>query len=136
MNEHAKPYLIEFPKIGDSAVGFISVAEDRDRIPFEVKRVFWTYFTPESVVRGRHAHHRTEQVLFAIAGRIILTTEGRDGEVSTFVLDRPNLGVYIPPSFWHTMQYSHVAVQMVLASTYYDETDYIRDYETFRRGAA
>jgi dTDP-4-dehydrorhamnose 3,5-epimerase-like enzyme len=132
MKEYTKPYLVEFPKIGDSTVGFISIAESTGNIPFEIKRVFWTYFTPESVVRGRHAHHQTEQILLAIAGRIIVTTETRDGEIQTFILDRPNVGVYIPPEAWHTMQYSHVAVQMVLTSTHYDENDYIRNYETFR----
>jgi dTDP-4-dehydrorhamnose 3,5-epimerase-like enzyme len=136
MKEYTKPYLVEFPKMGDSTVGFISIAESTGNIPFEIKRVFWTYFTPESVVRGRHAHHRTEQILLAIAGRIIVTTEMRDGEIQTFVLDRPNIGVYIPPEAWHTMQYSHVAVQMVLTSTHYDENDYIRDYEAFKASEA
>ena len=127
------PYLIEFPKIGASDIGFISVAENSDLIPFDIKRVFWTYYTPESIVRGRHAHHSTEQVLIAVTGRIIATTETPDGEIQTFVLDKPNVGLYVPPQAWHTMQYSHTAIQMVLASTVYNESDYIRDYETFRK---
>ncbi|PYS46236.1 MAG: dTDP-6-deoxy-3,4-keto-hexulose isomerase [Acidobacteria bacterium] len=132
MREYPKPHLIEFPKFGDSAVGYVSAAESSKNIPFEVKRVFWTYYTPESIVRGRHAHHETEQILLAVAGRIIVTTETREGEVETFVLDNPHIGVYIPPDAWHTMQYSHVAVQLVLTSTYYDEADYIRDYKIFK----
>ncbi|HEX8429511.1 FdtA/QdtA family cupin domain-containing protein [Hymenobacter sp.] len=127
------PYLIEFPKVGASDIGFISIAEYPKQIPFDVKRVFWTYYTPESVLRGRHAHHLTEQVLVAVAGRIIVTAEQADGTVELFRLEDPYMGLYIPPNVWHTMQYSHSAVQLVLASTLYDEQDYIRQHEQFRQ---
>lgn len=128
-----QPYEIPFHKVGHSAEGYIAVAELEKTIPFEVKRVFWTYYTPESIVRGRHAHHRTEQVLVAAAGRILLHTETPDGEIKTFILESPHVGVYIPPHCWHTMQYSHNAVQLVFASTLYREEDYIRDYGTFKQ---
>lgn len=128
-----KPYLLSFPGIGTSDIGYISVAEDQSTVPFEVKRVFWTYHTPESVVRGRHAHHRTEQVLVAVAGRIVVLTELPGEQAQTFVLDQPDLGVYIPPYCWHTMQYSAGTVQLTVASTTYHEADYIRDYAEFRR---
>ncbi len=129
-----KPYLIEFPKVGDSSLGYISIAEFEKTLPFEVKRTFWTYYTPESIVRGRHAHHVTEQVLVAVAGRIIVNTEMWDGEIMTFVLEKPNQGVYIPPTAWHTMQYSHSAVQLAFASTTYTPEDYIRDFDEFKKG--
>jgi mannose-6-phosphate isomerase-like protein (cupin superfamily) len=127
-----KSYLIEFDSIGSSPIGFISIGEAGKHIPFEVKRVFWTYFTPESIVRGRHAHYNTEQVLIAVSGRILVTVETADA-IDTYVLERPNVGVYVPPNSWHTMQYSHSAVQLVLASTEYDEKDYIRNYDDFKR---
>jgi dTDP-4-dehydrorhamnose 3,5-epimerase-like enzyme len=127
------PYLIEFPKIGASDIGFISIAEHPQQIPFEIKRTFWTYYTPESVLRGRHAHHRTEQVLVAVAGRIIVTTELADGQVELFRLEDPHVGLYIPPHVWHTMQYSHSAVQLVMASLPYNAEDYIRDHSEFQR---
>jgi len=127
------PYLIEFPKVGASDIGFISIAENPQQIPFEIKRTFWTYYTPESVLRGRHAHHRTEQVLVAVAGRIIVTVEWADGKVELFRLEDPHVGLYIPPYVWHTMQYSHSAVQLVMASLPYDEHDYIRQHEEFQR---
>lgn len=128
-----RPYLIEFPKLGDSTIGFISVTEQLRPIPFEVKRTFWTYYTPESIVRGRHAHHLTEQVLVAAAGRITVTTEMPDGTIDVYRLEDPHVGLYVPPNAWHTMQYSHSAVQLVFASQPYDEKDYIREYEQFRR---
>jgi dTDP-4-dehydrorhamnose 3,5-epimerase-like enzyme len=127
------PYLIEFPKVGASDIGFISIAEHPQQIPFEIKRTFWTYYTPESVLRGRHAHHRTEQVLVAVAGRIIVTTELADGQVELFRLEDPHVGLYVPPYVWHTMQYSHSAVQLVMASLPYNAEDYIRDHSDFQR---
>jgi dTDP-4-dehydrorhamnose 3,5-epimerase-like enzyme len=130
--QYSAPFVIEFSKIGDSSIGFISVVENKIPIPFEIKRVFWSYYTPESIVRGRHAHHKTEQILIAVSGRILVTTELSNGEINTFVLDSPNKGLYIPPAAWHTMQFSHNSVQLVLASTIYSESDYIRDYNEFK----
>lgn len=127
------PSIIQFPKLGDSSIGYISVIEQLQLVPFEVKRIFWTYYTPESIVRGRHAHYATEQVLIAVSGRITVTTELAHGAIQTFRLEDPNVGLYVPPHAWHTMQYLHSAVQLVLASAPYDEKDYIRDYEEFRQ---
>lgn len=128
----SNPHLIEFPKMGSPEIGYISVVEQNTLVPFEVKRIFWTYYTPESIVRGRHAHHQTEQVLIAVAGRITVTTELSDGTIQIFRLENPNVGLYVPPHAWHTMQYSHSAVQLVLASAVYNEDDYIRDYKDFK----
>ena len=134
MTDYTAPYLIEFPKLGSPGIGYISVGEnDKALLPFAVQRVFWTYYTPESIVRGRHAHHQTEQILVAVAGRITVTTEMANGDIQLFRLEDPNVGLYVPPSAWHTMQYSHTAVQLVLASHPYIEGDYIRDYKAFRQ---
>ncbi len=132
MKQYERPYLIDFRKIGETQIGYISVAENK-LLPFQVQRIFWTYFTPESIVRGRHAHYETEQILVAVSGRIIVSVEDNDGKIDTFILDNPNIGLYIPPCVWHTMQYSHTAVQMALSSTEYSEKDYIRDYSTFKK---
>ena len=126
-----KPKIINFPKIGLPSLGYISLAE-KDTLPFEVKRVYWTYFTPEDVERGSHAHHQLEQILVSVAGKIIINTEMPDGFKEQFVLDSPNQGVYLPKYSWHVMQYSHNAVQMCIASMVYEERDYIRDYEEFK----
>ncbi|MBF9143451.1 sugar 3,4-ketoisomerase [Hymenobacter properus] len=132
MSKFPSPYLIEFPKLGAPEIGYISVTEQQKLIPFDVQRIFWTYYTPESIVRGRHAHHQTQQVLVAVSGRITVTTEMADGTIQTFRLEDPNVGLYVPPHAWHTMQYSHSAVQLVMASAAYDEADYIRQYEQFQ----
>lgn len=127
MNE---PYLINFPKIGGSVQGYISVAE-KENLPFEVKRIYWTYFTPEDVQRGGHAHYELQQILVAVAGSITINIELSNGDKKEYILDKPFLGLYIPKMSWRTMQYSHNAVQMCIASMPYEEKDYIRDYEIF-----
>jgi len=128
-----KPALIEFKKIGKPSEGYISIFQNGAEMPFEVKRCFWTYYTPEEVIRGRHAHHDTEMILIAAAGKIIVETEMPGNIKDTFVLEKPEYGLFLPKYCWHTMQYSHNAVQLVLASTEYNESDYIRDYESFKK---
>jgi len=133
MNQPAVPYPLTFTKVGHSAEGYLAIAEFEKHLPFVPQRVFWTYFTPHEVVRGRHAHHRTEMVILALNGRIDLEVETLNGEKSSFTLDRPDTGVYLPALCWHTMQYTHNAVQLVFTSTSYDPDDYIRSYEEFNR---
>ena len=127
-----KPYIITFPQFGSPVEGYIAVSEFESQIPFEVKRVFWTYYTPESITRGRHAHFITEMVLIAAAGKIIVDLESTQNIKSSFTLDSPQVGLYIPPLTWHVMKYSHNAIQIVLASSPYPEMDYIRDYDMFK----
>lgn len=126
-----KPKILNFSKIGESALGYISVSENSIDVPFEVKRVFWAYYTPHSVIRGNHAHYETEMVLLAVAGNIQVDTETIDGTKETFYLNQPDQGLFLPKLCWHTMKYSHNAVQLVLASALYNESDYIRDYSFF-----
>lgn len=126
------PRLVEFAKIGSPALGYISVGEN-SALPFAIQRVYWTYFTPDSVIRGHHAHYDLEQLIFATSGRIEFVLEGLDGKTETFVLDSPNVGLYIPKLYWRTIKFSHNAVLMCLASMEYGESDYIREYGEFRK---
>lgn len=128
-----KPRIIKFSRIGRPSIGYISPLENEINIPFKIKRVFYTYFTPQSVVRGKHANRKTVELLIALCGKIIVTTETPDGKPIKYVLDKPNKGLYIPPYNWITMKYSHTAVQLVLASTLYQEKYYIRDYNKFKK---
>lgn len=126
------PALIEFSKIGSPALGYISVAQN-SALPFVIKRVYWTYFTPDSVIRGHHAHHELEQIIFATSGRIEFQLEDTAGATEDFVLDSPNVGLYIPRRYWRTIKFSHNAVLLCLASMEYSEDDYIRDYHEFKQ---
>ncbi len=128
----SEPQIINFSKIGNSSLGYISLAEN-ETLPFEVKRIYWTYFTPEDVERGGHSHINLEQILIAMAGTIIVKTEMPGGVKNTFVLDSPSKGLLIPKLCWREMKYTHNAVQMCIASIIYDEIDYIRDYEEFKQ---
>lgn len=132
MKPRASPGKIIFNKHGASVTGYLTAADTKS-IPFPVKRVFWTYFTPEKITRGRHAHKRTTVLLFALTGRIVVTTETTRGVKHTFVLDKPNVGLLIPPMVWHIQRYSHTAIQLVLASRPFDEKEYIRDYKQYQR---
>ena len=126
------PYLIHFPKLGNSAQGYISVAENQS-LPFEVKRIYWTYYTPESVERGGHAHHELEQIMVAVGGKIIVETEMPGGQKERFILESPSVGIFLPKYCWHIMQYTHSSVQMCIANMVYEESDYIRDYQEFKK---
>lgn len=129
---HKNPYLIEFPRIGSTMQGYISVSEN-DSLPFEVNRVYWTYYTPESITRGGHAHYELEQILVAVAGKIIVETEMPGDIKERFILESPSVGLVIPKCCWRVMQYTHSSVQMCIASLAYEEKDYIRDYEVFKK---
>lgn len=127
----SEPHIVKFPKIGETSLGYISLAE-KELLPFEVKRIYWTYFTPENVERGGHSHIALEQILVAVAGQITIKTEMPGGIKNTFILDSPDKGLFIPKLCWREMRYTHNAVQMCIASIAYDEADYIRDYDQFK----
>lgn len=126
-----RPHIIRFRSIGQPSLGYISVAEQNDIIPFDIVRVYWTYYTPQNVTRGGHANIEKELVMIAVSGTITVTAEMNDGYKEIFQLNKPDEGLYLPRLCWHTMQYSHNAVQMVIASNLFSDKDYIRDYQYF-----
>jgi dTDP-4-dehydrorhamnose 3,5-epimerase-like enzyme len=133
MDNMSKPNIIKLSKIGSSVLGYITVAEENLNIPFNIKRVYWTYFTPQDVHRGGHAHKELEQLIFAVSGTIEFTTEDIYGNTETFILDSPEKGLYIPSKIWRDIKFSHNAVLLCLASDFYKEQDYIRNYDEFKK---
>lgn len=127
-----EPHLVRLPSIGDSKDGFITVAEFERNIPFAIKRVYWTYYTPQDVTRGFHAHKKLRQVIFALSGVIHFTIETKDSTTHSFNLDKPHEGLFLPPYSWREIKFSHSAVLLCLASEWFEEADYIRDYNTFK----
>jgi dTDP-4-dehydrorhamnose 3,5-epimerase-like enzyme len=125
------PHIITLPQIGDSVLGYISIAEGQKNIPFEIKRVYWTYYTPQNVIRGQHAHKALHQLIFAVSGKIVFETENINRKKEKFILENPNEGLYLPPFTWREIQFSHNAVLLCLASEIYTEDDYLRTYEAF-----
>lgn len=127
-----KPEFIDFQEHGDWRGQLVALEENKN-IPFSVKRVYFMYDTKEGVVRGRHSHKKLYQVLFCVAGECTIRLD--DGREKADVrLSQPSRGLLIGPGIWREMyDFSPGAVLMVLASEYYDESDYIRDYDEFMK---
>jgi len=124
--------IIELPRIVDSRDGIISVAEARRHVPFDIRRVYYIYGLDYfHSIRGLHAHRRLEQALFCINGSVRIDLD--DGwRQASIKLDRPNMGLYLGAELWHKMGgFAHNCILLVLASDYFDESDYIRSYEEF-----
>lgn len=119
-----------FQQHGDERGQLVALEEFKD-IPFEIKRVYYMYDTKEGVHRGFHAHKSLEQILICIHGSCkILLDNGKEKKVVS--LEKPYEGLYISNDMWREMfDFSKDAVLLVLASNYYDEEDYIRDYDVF-----
>ena len=130
MNLREKCPIIHFDDLGDER-GKLVVIEGGQSIPFYVKRVFYIYDSDDTVVRGQHANRESEFVLINVAGRSkVRITDGEEEFVVE--LDRPMTGVYIPKMIWKDMyDFSEDSILLVLASTHYDGTEYIRNYEEY-----
>ena len=122
--------LYFFEPHGDDR-GQLTAIEALKDLPFEIKRVYYIYDTLPDVRRGFHAHKNLQQVLLCVNGSCKIHLD--DGTDTTEVtLDKPNEGLYIANNMWREMyDFSPGAVLLVLASQYYDEADYIRNYEDF-----
>lgn len=122
--------LINFPAHGDHT-GQLVALEKGAQFPFDIKRVYYIWGTGPSVVRGKHAHRTLQQVIICVSGSCDFILD--NGHVrETVRLARPDQGLYIKNNVWREFtNFSPDCVVVVLASEYYDEHDYIRDYETF-----
>ena len=118
---------------GTKDIGFLVPLELGENIPFEIKRIFYTYNVPSECNRGAHAYHNTQQVLICISGKLkIKCFDGIDTKI--YELNSPNEALYISPKVWRTtFEHSSDAVLLVLSSLEYDEKDYIRDYNEFKK---
>ncbi|PKP58769.1 dTDP-6-deoxy-3,4-keto-hexulose isomerase [Candidatus Atribacteria bacterium HGW-Atribacteria-1] len=123
--------IINFKKIGNSDLGFLTALEENREIPFNIKRIYYIYNIPKEIKRGFHAHKRLEQVLICVNGNVKVKAD--DGNEKKIIeLNNPNKGLYIGPGIWPEMyDFTQNTVLLVLASEYYEERDYIRDYEEF-----
>lgn len=125
--------LIDFTERGDER-GYLVVIESEKDIDFELKRLFYIYGSQSDVVRGQHANKKSEFVLVNVNGSSKVTIKDGLGNSKTYVLDRPNLGLYIPKLLWKDMyDFSEDSVLLVLSSEYYDSNEYIRDYEEYEK---
>ena len=122
--------IIDLPKIADSR-GNLTFVEGGRHIPFEINRTYYLYDVPGGAERGGHAHKELHQLIIAISGAFdIVLDDGR--EKKRYHLNRSYFGLYVCPMIWREMDnFSSGAVCLVLASNYYDEADYYRNYDDF-----
>lgn len=117
---------------GDDRGQLVALEEYKD-FPFAVKRVYYIYDTLEDVVRGHHAHKCLKQILICVHGSCKIHLDNGH-ETEEVLLDKPTKGLYIENDMWREMyDFSPDAVLLVLASELYDESDYIRDYDEFKK---
>lgn len=123
--------MIELDKHHSDRKGNLTVVENEETLPFDVKRVYYLYDVPGGESRGAHAHRDLEQFIIAASGSFKVTLD--DGKCKrTFFLNRPYQGLYVKPGMWRDLEdFSSGAVCMVLASEVYQAEDYIRDYDEF-----
>ena len=122
--------IIELPKITDPR-GNLTVAEQMKNVPFDIKRVYWTYDVPGGESRGGHAHKALYQLVVAMSGSFTVTLDNGE-ERKTILLNHPWQGLLIKPNTWRTLDdFSSGAVCLVLASEPFDLDDYIYEYDDF-----
>lgn len=111
--------------------GQLTAIEENKDIPFEVKRIYYIYDTAENVSRGHHAHKKLQQILICVHGSCeVLLDDGNERQ--RIRLDKPYEGIYLSNAIWREMDnFSKDAVLLVMASDFYIEEDYIRDYDEF-----
>ena len=122
--------IIDLPAIHDPR-GNLTYIESTRHVPFEIKRVYYLYDVPGGAERGGHAHKNLEQLIIAMSGSFdILLDDGK--EKRCIHMNRSYYGLYVCSMIWREINnFSSGAVCMCLASDYYDETDYYRDYNKF-----
>lgn len=123
--------IVELDKHHSNRRGNLTVVENGQTLPFDVKRVYYLYDIPGGESRGAHAHKELSQLIIAASGSFRVTLD--DGKVKrSFFLNRPYQGLYVKPGIWRDLdEFSSGAVCMVLASDIYMKEDYIRDYNEF-----
>ena len=126
------PQIINLPKIVDKR-GNLSFFENENQIPFEIARTYWIYDVPGGELRGSHAFKEQQEFIIALSGSFDVVLH--DGEEEQrFVLNRSYYGLYVPKMYWRKIEnFSTNSLALIVSDKSYDEGDYIRDFEEFKR---
>jgi len=124
--------LIELPKTKDIR-GNLSFFENDNQIPFKIKRTYWIYDVPGGEYRGSHAFKDSTELIIALSGSFdLVLNDGK--EEKRFHLNRSYSGLYVPNMLWRSLDnFSTNSVALVVSSHAYDETDYVRDFDEFKK---
>lgn len=123
--------IVELPRIED-ARGNLTFLEGARHVPFSIERVYYLYDVPGGAARGGHAHRKLQQFIIAASGSFDVVLDNGHGRRETISLRRSYMGIYLPNMTWREIEnFSSGSVCLVLASRYYDESDYIRDFDQF-----
>lgn len=127
--------LLNITTHGNDELGYLSFFESNKDIPFEIKRIYYTYDVPLGTKRGMHAHKDLQQVLWCPYGEIeVILDDGK--EKTIYILDSPEKALLVLKGYWHDMYWrKEGSVLCVAASDYYNENDYIRKYDEFLKYA-
>lgn len=124
---------IELPKIEDRR-GNLSFIEGGRHIPFDIKRAYWIYDVPGGQYRGGHAYRTQQEFIVALSGSFELLVRGADGQEQRYFLNRSYYGVYLPVLTWRQLtDFSTNSLALVLSSGAFDESDYIYDFDEYKR---
>lgn len=133
MEEISSVKIINFPKIQDPR-GNLTFLQHAEQIPFEIKRVFWTYDVPGGAMRGGHAYKRQEEVIIALSGAFDVVVQAPNGKKEHYHMNRSYFGLYLPANTWRHMEnFSTNSLGLHLSSSAYNEKDYIRSFEEFQQ---
>ena len=124
--------IIDLPKIEDPR-GNLSFIEEENHIPFKIKRTYWIYDVPGGEHRGGHAFRETEELIVALSGSFDVILHDGQKEYR-YSLNRSYYGLYVPKMIWRMMgNFSTNSLALIIASTEYSESDYIRDFNEFKK---
>lgn len=123
--------IVNIKTNGNHNTGYLSFFESKKDIPFDIKRIYYTYDVPLDSKRGMHAHKNLQQILWCPYGSIEVILDDGVNKESHF-LDSPEKALLVLKGYWHDMYWrKEGSVLCVAASEYYNEDDYIRDYNMF-----
>ena len=124
------PHILQLPKMLDKR-GNLSFFENKSQIPFTIRRIYWIYDVPGGESRGGHAYKKNREFIIALSGSFDVILDG-GVEKKVYNLNRSYYGLYVPEMYWREMKnFSTNSLALIVSSTEFDESDYLRNYEDF-----
>ena len=126
--------IIQLPKIEDPR-GNLSFFETNNHVPFSIARTYWIYDVPGGEIRGGHAFKQQQEFIIALSGSFEVVLQDGKNE-KRFLLNRSYYGLYIPQMIWRSLEnFSTNSLALIVSDSVYDEFDYIRDFEIYKKAA-